>query len=531
MSRFKSKYTAIAAMLTLAVMMMLQGCIHNDIPYPRIKPQFTSFKVLGELQPTAIDTINNTITVYLDESTDIYNVVLSEYVLTPENSVWNDSVEFLNGIDLARPVTTTVALYQEYAWKVTAIQNIERYFTIANQVGSATIDAVGHRVIAYVSSSTPLSSVKVNTIKLGGSDAVMSPDLNGKTVDFNSPVTVDVTEHGRTVRWTIYITQTEATVTTDRVDAWSMVAWAYGTAEAGKENGFEYRKASDSSWTRLADADITHSGGSFTGRISGLTPQTSYVVRAYSGTDYGDEIEVTTQGVSQLPNSDFENWWLDGKVWNPWAEGGTSFWDTGNKGATTLGPSNTTPSDDTPTGTGRSARLETKFVGIGIIGKLAAGNIFAGSYVRTDGTNGILSFGRDFNLRPTRLTGWLKYHSAPISSTTTGFTDLKNEPDTAVVWCALIDSAEPFEIRTNPSNRHLFNPDGDEVVGYGILETGKSDAAEQWHEFKVDIAYKSTSRVPRYILVVASASKYGDYFTGGNGSLLYVDDFKLEYDY
>ena len=40
-----------------------------------------------------------------------------------------------------------------------------------------------------------------------------------------------------------------------------------------------------------------------------------------------------------------------------------------------------------------------------------------------------------------------------------------------------------------------------------------------------------TSRVPTYIVVVASASKYGDYFTGGDGSVLFIDDFSLEYDY
>ncbi|MDE5661445.1 MAG: PCMD domain-containing protein, partial [Muribaculaceae bacterium] len=34
-----------------------------------------------------------------------------------------------------------------------------------------------------------------------------------------------------------------------------------------------------------------------------------------------------------------------------------------------------------------------------------------------------------------------------------------------------------------------------------------------------------------YIIVCASASKYGDYFTGGVGSTLWIADFELEYDY
>ena len=217
------------------------------------------------------------------------------------------------------------------------------------------------------------------------------------------------------------------------------------------------------------------------------------------------------------------------KIWNPWQENGDQYWDTGNKGATTLGPSNSVPTDDTPTGTGRAAMLETKFVGIGSLGKIAAGNIFAGYYVRTDGTNGILSFGRPFTQRPTKLRGWLKYNCADISHTSAGFENLKGQPDTCIVWSALIDSDQPCEIRTNPKNRKLFNPDDDDVIAYGNIQYGRS--VDNYIQFEFEYDYKSTQRVPNYILIVASASKYGDYFTGGNGSVLYLDDIELIYDY
>lgn len=42
--------------------------------------------------------------------------------------------------------------------------------------------------------------------------------------------------------------------------------------------------------------------------------------------------------------------------------------------------------------------------------------------------------------------------------------------------------------------------------------------------------YRYTDRTPKYILVVASASKYGDYFTGGVGSKLLIDNFELIYE-
>ena len=164
-----------------------------------------------------------------------------------------------------------------------------------------------------------------------------------------------------------------------------------------------------------------------------------------------------------------------------------------------------------------------------MIGKLAAGNIFAGSYVKTDGTNGILSFGRAWTIRPTHLRGWMKYHSAPISSTTTGFENLKGEPDTGIIWVALIDSAEPLEIRTNPNNRQLFDSEASYVVAYGKVEW-TSDVTE-WTRFDITLDYRSTSRQPKYILCTASASALGDYFTGGNGSVLMIDDFELTFDY
>lgn len=524
MSAFRK--TAFPALLLLVA---LAGCIKNNIPYPRLQVNFTSIEADSRLREATIDSASRSVTLWLDESADIANVRISYFSLNLEQAVWPDSARFMAGVDLSEPVTTTLSMWQDYQWTISAVQDIERYFTVEQQVGASVIDVPGRRIIAYVTETAPLAALLVTSIKLGGTSAVMTPDLAGKRADFSAPVEVTVTEHGRSSVWTIYVIPTEAAVTTERVDAWSCVAWLYGSAEAGKDNGFEYRPASSSTWIKLPSSAITADGGSFTGRLTGLTPSTAYVARAYSGADLGAEIEFTTQGVMQLPNGDFENWWLDGKVWDPWAEDGTPWWDTGNKGATTLGSSNTYPTDDTPTGSGRAACLETRFVGIGIIGKLAAGNIFAGRYVRTDGTNGILSFGREFDLRPTRLTGWMKYHPVAITSTTSGFEDLKGTMDKGIVWIALIDSDEPFEIRTNPNNRQLFDPDGPEVVAYGKMEWNTEVA--QWTRFEITLDYRSTSRKPRYILCTASASWLGDYFTGGNGSVMTVDDFVLEYDY
>lgn len=86
-----------------------------------------------------------------------------------------------------------------------------------------------------------------------------------------------------------------------------------------------------------------------------------------------------------------------------------------------------------------------------------------------------------------------------------------------------------MQIRTNPKNRQLFDPDGNYVVAYGKVQFGETIPDYIPFEFKLD--YKATDRVPKYILITASASKYGDYFTGGAGAVLYLDNLELVYDY
>ncbi|MDE6322249.1 MAG: PCMD domain-containing protein [Muribaculaceae bacterium] len=518
----------INATVIAAAALALTACIKNDIPYPRIQPNFTSFTVEGQVQTPLIDDQTRTLTVYLSESVDPYAVTVTDYAIDPEDAMVVDDA--LKGtVDLSTPSVVTLRLYQDYDWTIRAIQDIERYFTIDGQVGTSTIDAVNHRVIAYLPDTQPLDNVTVTSIKLEAEGAVMEPDITGSKVDFTDPVVVKVTKWGRTTEWTLIVEPTEATVTTVSADAWSRVVWVYGAAREGKDNGFEYRQQGASSWTKVPSDWIEYNGGDFRACISHLEPVTSYEVRAYSGEDFGAVITVTTGTEPQLPNSSFDSWWLDGKIWCPWAEGTEPFWGTGNKGATTLGPSNTVPTTETSTGTGQAAMLQTKFVGIGMLGKLAAGNIFAGTYVRTEGTNGVLDFGRPFTQRPTRLRGHLKYKTAPISSASGDFAALKGEPDTCIVWIALTDAQTPFEIRTNPNNRHLFDRNAADVIAYGEFTSGAS--IPDYIEFEIPLEYNATDRIPNYILVTASASKYGDYFVGADGATLYVDDFELLYDY
>lgn len=527
-SNHRGGLTIAAAITAIAVLTLLTGgCIKNDIPYPRIQPGFSSFVTDYMSRAATIDSATRTVTIELTEEADIYAVPVISYELTC-GSVADPSL--LEGqIDLSQPLNVTLSLYQDYVWTISATQDISREFTVENQIGASVIDVDAHRVVAYVPATQDISSVMVTSIKLGGTTAVMTPDLNGQTVDFRRPVEVTVSEHGRQTVWTVYVEGTEATVTTERVDAWTCVAWLYGSGQNGHDNGFQYKLQGAEEWTDMPSEWVTHDGGSFTGRLIHLQAETNYVARAYSGDDFGNEIEFTTGSNPQLPNGTMDDWWKDGKIWCPWPEGGPQWWDTGNKGATTLGESNTVPTDDTSSGTGKAAMLQTKFVGIGPLGKLAAGNIYAGKFVRVDGTNGILNMGQPFTQRPTKVRGYFKYKGGAITNAITGFKDRIGKPDTCTVWCALTDGAAPVEIRTNPSNRNLFNPDAPDVIAYGQMF--QIEDVNEYTRFEVEFVYKATDRVPTYIIVTASASKLGDYFTGCNTAVMWVDDFELVYDY
>ena len=91
--------------------MAMAGCIRNNIPYPHIKVNFTSFEVEGAIQPATIDSVASVVTVYLDEAADIDNVVLNGFTLSPSTAEWPDSARFLNGTSLAAPATTTPFSY------------------------------------------------------------------------------------------------------------------------------------------------------------------------------------------------------------------------------------------------------------------------------------------------------------------------------------------------------------------------------------------------------------------------------------
>lgn len=539
---------------TTLCLLALHGCkIENDIPYPIEEAEISAFEVEGQCNapegaPAAgINKNECTVTLYVDDTVDLTELRIMRFSISPEGAEIiadaNDCVDAdrfpTSGfeipdnladtrMDFSSPVEFTLRTYQDYRWTVNVSQVIDRQVDVEGMV-NAVIDAENHRAIIYVSKEQSLSNIQIHALNLEGPSGQITPDP-AVVHNFTSPQKFMVSrgwEPDVYREWTVYVYHATETASAASVFPMTTRATLTGNIVSGKRPEIEYKQANASSWSTLPASNVSVNGSRYTASFFGLTGSTTYRYRVTVDGVAGSEQSFTTAPATPLENGSFDNWSSktanNGTLWQPWST--TSFWDTGNKGATTIGDSNSIPTDETCNGSGKAASLETKWV----VMKLAAGNIFTGSYVRTDGTNGILSFGREFKAFPTKLRINYKYTSSTINRI--GDEDLNylmGRADSCHIYIALADWDAPYEIRTRKTERQLFNKNDTHVIAYAEYISGNSDTQYQQRDLVLD--YRYTNRTPKYILIVATASKYGDYFTGGDSSKLLIDNFELIYE-
>ena len=142
-----------------AVLLILTGCIKNDIPFARIQANLLEIEAEGQTAGAVIDSVNRTVNFYFPEITNIREVHIASYKLAEGVIDVGDSLA--KPIDMSTPATITLRLYQDYQWTLIANQTVERYFSIANQIGTSTIDVPAHRVVAYVSENADITKIEV----------------------------------------------------------------------------------------------------------------------------------------------------------------------------------------------------------------------------------------------------------------------------------------------------------------------------------------------------------------------------------
>ena len=367
--------------------------------------------------------------------------------------------------------------------------------------------------------------------------ASIDPDKN--TYKFDIAVK---DRNGKTRAKRLTVIATDALVATEDIpsqdEIWATKATLYGSLVAETSNiNFKYRVKDSGEDAWISTGPVMQNGKTFTCSVSGLNPGTTYEYQAVANESVlAKEIKTfTTESASQLENSSFEDWHQNGKILYIYKGGGQMFWDSGNTGSSTLSK-NVTSNDGSIKHSGNySAKLQSQFVGVIGIGAFAAGNIYAGKFLKVDGTDGILRFGRPFTSRPSALKLYYKYISGTVDYATYGLA--KGDKDIGIFYVALGDwphqTAEgesdiPVLIKTKAEYRQLFDPNSSNVIAYGEYQMLESSEGEGMVELIIPIKYRS-NRKPTDIVVVGSASKYGDYFTGSTGSTLWLDDVELIY--
>lgn len=315
---------------------------------------------------------------------------------------------------------------------------------------------------------------------------------------------------------------------------WAMFADVSGrwfAVEKPQGLSFQYRKSSDSVWTDYAgEISADDQSRTYGARLTGLEPGTEYSVRAVSAEDKETkEITFTTEKADSVPNMSFDAWYQDGDAWYPNADADNFWWDSANGGTKTLSIYPTTPAEEEyiySKGEGKNAaKLQSKEA---MLVGLAAGNIYTGRFIKAvmslSNPGAELDWGVPFTSRPLALTGY--YHYIPVTVNKGDYNGMSGKTDIGQVQVMLTDWSSPFRVST--ADGQFVNPQTDKgIIAYGTMDL---NATGSYQPFTIELEYRDTSRVPKYIVIVAAASKYGDYFTGGVGSTLYLDEFSFIYD-
>lgn len=201
--------------------------------------------------------------------------------------------------------------------------------------------------------------------------------------------------------------------------------------------------------------------------------------------------------VSQIEGLDFENWYQN--FYNPsypskyyWENMPTNIWANSNAATTIVDVFCCERTTDSHSGS-YAAHLETKSV----YGVPAAGNLFTGKFI-ANGFNSKALRGVPFTEKLKTMKGYYKYKSVAYSGT----------PDSCAIYAI------------------LSHWDGTKRVEIARAEMYSAENVTTYKQFSIDFQYFSDA-TPDTIAVVFASSKNGEFYKGGIGSTLLVDDVEL----
>lgn len=346
-------------------------------------------------------------------------------------------------------------------------------------------------------------------------------------------------------------------------EIWATKATVYADVDAETAEGatIEFAYACDETWYSVPA--VLYSEGAYKAELKGLRPSSTYTYRLMvNGEQTGDSMTFTTEDAPNLPNASFEYASLVSgasyyKFYDPNCgvdEGKTMFWGSGNgegsegvNGSASMNIVITYVDTKDKVDGNQSVLAQTG----SMAGFLAAGNLFTGQFDGLVGTSGgKVNFGRPWKSRPAALKLYCKYKTDKIDIINNNNLGVStSDYDRAQIKIAIgtwnyktYGGTKDSPVHINTTDESTFvdfytDPNtianGDIIIhndGY-ILNKGEKvkAATDTWVEYTIPLIYRNFNAYPTHIIVSCASSQFGDYFTGNDGSQLWLDKFELIY--
>lgn len=559
MTRYlKTAFAAAAALLAAS-------CISNDIPYPVVELRIANVEGEG-FSVSENNVTSRVVTLTLDEATDIRNVKIDAVTYDAVvHSIELNKAELLNQVrssqeltgtfNLLSPIYTTLSLYQDYDWTIRAVQTIERRFSVTGQIGATEIDTENRIVRVYVPDDTDLGHIEIEELKLGPAEiTTYSPtleELSGSS--FESVRFVDVTCHGVTERWMLYVETTNVKVALREADLWQntgTVTALISAEEYASGAALEYRIKGDTEWQPMQESG--YDAGILTATIApewktetnpngltvyklvpkkGLFAGHTYEFRLLvGGSEQGAPLEYTAPAGNTIPNGDME-------------DASMSCWTQNNKTAEFWGSGNNTFTKGLCTQAPFAGGMRAKLQATSAVGVLASGNLFTGLFQKDLITRGVVSFGQTYawKARPRALkVQYFAEHIGPVDiDKKFGAPIGMGDQDRARIMVAIVDWNARREVGsgTEPPTgtwdpQEAASTEQGKIIAYGSLFIDESSTGDRMIDTELELHFYDREAKPSglYQLVIScSTSAYGDFMTGCKSNVLYIDNFEWAY--
>ena len=385
--------------------------------------------------------------------------------------------------------------------------------------------------------------------------------MNLKYTEHNGSLSFDLTVDTSTVEYDdqiIFEPVSTGLAASSIYEIWAAHATVHADVDEGEygtENiFFEYRPAaSQGEWSRTAAN--RDSEGMYSATLTGLTPETEYEYRLLTPdpqtkepTAVGASLTFTTEAAPTIPNSGFEavsknessEYYSFYDPSSSIVANQTKWWDSGNAGSTYS--ISTTTITDPDTSNFKEGSQSVRLHSANVMGlKFAAGNIFCGEFAGVSGLDGKVNFGRPFTGRPTALRFWVKYIGGKVDNAggPEGSELTTNDFDKGQIKFALgtwdnkkYGGSATCPVQVYTADKETFWPiDSIEgTIAYADIVLQGDGSESEWQQVTLTLDYKDEATIPKYIIISAAASMYGDYFAGSSSSQLWLDGMELIYE-